>query len=311
VAAAIAALRRDNPASSFALGMETLDKLLGNIVRKPMEEKYRSLKVSNPAFQRRLGALRGADALMLACGFVRETVSEEEHYVMHASAEGWPKLLETKSIVAASVEPAAAAGAAAPAPLSTAAGPAAAAQPDFSASDYLQRVLRVRFPFPRRRGGSIALLSFPPRRTFAFLTARAARPFVPYPAFKPQENPTFANNPNMRQLLDRATGLLAANPEWARSLLEAEISGINVTEARARAEQMRQLQGAFGGSAAPLAPSGHQGSGANQPRASLPQPPQQQHPPQQQRPSNGRSDEDLTEEEMIAEAIRRSLQDGS
>ena len=38
-----------------------------------MEEKYRTIKKSNPAFTKRLGGLPGGNDLMLASGFTIET----------------------------------------------------------------------------------------------------------------------------------------------------------------------------------------------------------------------------------------------
>jgi hypothetical protein len=68
-----------------------------------MEEKYRSVKKQNAAFQRRLGGLPGGDAAMLAAGFVVEGQGADESYVLHASAEAWPKLVATKARVVAAV----------------------------------------------------------------------------------------------------------------------------------------------------------------------------------------------------------------
>jgi hypothetical protein len=68
-----------------------------------MEEKYRSVKKQNAAFQRRLGGLTGGDAAMLAAGFVVEGQGADESYVLHASADAWPKLVATKARVEAAV----------------------------------------------------------------------------------------------------------------------------------------------------------------------------------------------------------------
>jgi hypothetical protein len=125
VAEGLQHLRRNNPSEAYETGVKTLDKVLGNIIRHPMEEKYRMIKSGNPAFRSRLGGLRGADALMGACGFVRQLPegSDEEHWVMQASAESWPVLLVNKAVV----EAAASAGVADP-------GTSAVASSSFSAS---------------------------------------------------------------------------------------------------------------------------------------------------------------------------------
>jgi hypothetical protein len=80
-----------------------LDKILSNCVDKPLEEKYRTVKKQNAAFQRRLGGLQGGHNAMLACGFVVQGQGDEESYVLVASPEAWPKLLATKAQVAAAV----------------------------------------------------------------------------------------------------------------------------------------------------------------------------------------------------------------
>jgi PUB domain len=124
VAAALQELRRGNSETSYKTAVSTLDKILSNIVEHPMEEKYRNLKVNNPAFQRRFGALSGAEAVMLACGFARqdqpvpegggEGAAAEPYYVLQASADNWPRLLETHASVKALAARLSSAAAAAP-----------------------------------------------------------------------------------------------------------------------------------------------------------------------------------------------------
>lgn len=107
--AALNLMRTSNPPSVYQTAVTTLDKILSNVIEDPMEEKYRSLKVQNPAFQRRLGGVPGGDAAIQACGFTirRGTVEEEEEeddrYVMAACAEKWPALLTAQAAVAQAV----------------------------------------------------------------------------------------------------------------------------------------------------------------------------------------------------------------
>lgn len=97
--AALQQLRASNSSSVYQTAVTTLGKVLSNITDNPMAEKYRKVKTKNAAFQRRLGGVAGGDTAMKACGFVREMVDGEEHYVMKASAEAWPKLMACKAAV--------------------------------------------------------------------------------------------------------------------------------------------------------------------------------------------------------------------
>lgn len=100
---ALGTLRSSNSAADYLTAVTTLDKILSNCVDKPLEEKYRTVKKQNAAFQRRLGGLQGGHNAMLACGFVVQGQGDEESYVLVASPEAWPKLLATKAQVAAAV----------------------------------------------------------------------------------------------------------------------------------------------------------------------------------------------------------------
>jgi PUB domain/Ubiquitin family len=103
-------MRVQNSHPVYQTAITTLDKVLDNIIQYPMEDKYRKLKRNNPAFAKRLGNV--GHAALLACGF---TVGQdgsgntdtggggEMMYVLNASADAWPALLETKRKVALAV----------------------------------------------------------------------------------------------------------------------------------------------------------------------------------------------------------------
>jgi hypothetical protein len=93
--AALATLRAGLSPADYLTAVQTLEKIVSNIVTQPMEEKYRSLKKSNAAFQRKLGGKRGGDELMKAAGFIVESRDGIEYYALQASAEAWPKLVAT------------------------------------------------------------------------------------------------------------------------------------------------------------------------------------------------------------------------
>lgn len=48
---------------------QTLLKYLGNVVKNPDEVKFRAIKLSNEAFQRRVGSATGAIEFLTVCGF--------------------------------------------------------------------------------------------------------------------------------------------------------------------------------------------------------------------------------------------------
>lgn len=94
LSAALMTLRSSNSTDVYKTALATADKLLGNIINHPMEEKYRSIKKANPAFQRRLGGVTGGEALLLSAGFVVEAgEGGVETYVLRPSAEAWPRLV--------------------------------------------------------------------------------------------------------------------------------------------------------------------------------------------------------------------------
>ena len=92
-------MKRSVDATTFQTALSTLLKLINNVISHPSEEKYRKVKQSNGAFQRRLGGLKGAKELMFSAGFFEETVDGDDGlvYLIKPSAEAWPKLLQTQS----------------------------------------------------------------------------------------------------------------------------------------------------------------------------------------------------------------------
>lgn len=96
--AALATLRASLSPADYLTAVQTVEKIVSNIITQPMEEKYRSLKKSNAAFQRKLGGKNGGDALMKAAGFIVESRDDGvEYYALQASADAWPELIATHS----------------------------------------------------------------------------------------------------------------------------------------------------------------------------------------------------------------------
>ena len=84
-----------NPPPTYKTALSTASKLLNNIISNPMEEKYRSIKKSNAAFNKRLGGVQGGEALLLAAGFELE----DGVFVLKPSEEAWPKLVEAGTVI--------------------------------------------------------------------------------------------------------------------------------------------------------------------------------------------------------------------
>jgi hypothetical protein len=107
-------------------------------------------------------------------------------------------------------------------------------------------------------------------------------------------HPQFANNPMTEQMLQEMTNNPAMLAQLSQMMQDPAM--------RSRMQSMTQNGGGFGG-------SGFGNTGAP---SQLPQPPigNTSSNTQGQQSAPGASDEQTTEEEMIAEAIRRSLQEG-
>jgi PUB domain/Ubiquitin family len=114
---ALQQMRTANTPAVYLTGVTTLDKILSNIIAHPLEEKYRTLKIQNPAFQRRLGGITGGDRAIRACGFiVISTGAGESAYTMTASPEQWPALVQAKATLEQAVRQASSAATASSAP---------------------------------------------------------------------------------------------------------------------------------------------------------------------------------------------------
>ncbi|GAX09755.1 hypothetical protein FisN_11Lh277 [Fistulifera solaris] len=258
--AALATLRAGLSPADYLTAVQTLEKIVSNIVTQPMEEKYRSLKKSNVAFQRKLGGKRGGDELMKAAGFIVEFRDGMEYYALQASAEAWPKLVATHGTLQAVVRQAQALSAAptpSPVPPTMGSSPNLPFNFDQIPSDFMSNP--------------------------AALQAMLQDPMVQNMI---RNDPRFRNNPYMEQMLN--------NPALLQQVSQA-------MQDPAMRQQMQQRAADFagGGLFGDMPPSFNNfiaNNARNRTAANQ---------------EEGASDEQMTEEEMIAEAIRRSLQDGS
>lgn len=64
-------LKKAHPDNSAGVTtcFQTMQKYLANIYKDPTQEKFRNIRLSNPAFQQRVGAFKGSIEALELCGF--------------------------------------------------------------------------------------------------------------------------------------------------------------------------------------------------------------------------------------------------
>ncbi|GKZ00308.1 hypothetical protein MPSEU_000983700 [Mayamaea pseudoterrestris] len=286
--AALQAMRASNSPADYQTAVQVLDKLLFNILEHPLEEKYRRVKKENPAFARRLGNLVGGDAVLLAAGFVSETDAESGApvYVMHANADAWQKLQETKTKVERAVQQVnAARNITSNMPLAPA---GATGLPSLLPPGGGLPGLGANMP-PDMNNIQAAIMRDP-----ALLQSMMQNPMIQNMMMN---DPRVANNPMMRQAFQQ----MANNPQMLAQMTQLMQDPQAMQRMQAmmqdpRAMQQMQAMGMPVGGFASMMPSAAGESNIANRNAAPRQP-------------GGASDQELTEEEMIAEAIRRSLED--
>lgn len=274
--------------------METLQKLLKNIISNPNEEKYRKVKKGNAAFKRRLGGLKGATELLLAVGFVEEEIDGEEYYLIKPSAEAWPKLLEAQTTITNAV----------------------------SSLNVAQMPSFVPPAFPPPSGTGPTGGSFDNMAMNMLQNPQALQNMLSNPMVQQQmmNDPRIANNPMMRQQLQQ----LSNDPAGLQQLSQM----MSNPATRQMLSQMADSQGMgsgfpMGGAPAP-APFSNPPNSANQGQSGSNLQAQQlaqmmsgimnsaNNPTANASSASNNANENnsqMTEEEMINEAIARSLRE--
>ena len=71
IRAKLVEIKKAHPDSSAGVTtcFQTMQKYLANVYRDPSQEKFRTIRVGNPAFQQRVGAFEGSIAVLELCGF--------------------------------------------------------------------------------------------------------------------------------------------------------------------------------------------------------------------------------------------------
>lgn len=306
VSAALTTLRTSNSNDVYRTALSTADKLLNNIISHPMEEKYRTIKKSNPAFNKRLGGVSGGEALLLASGFTIETVDGNEVYVLRPSAQAWPKLVaagdEVKRTVAENSNQ------------SNFAHPTSSAAPPMAAGGDM---------FPGMPGGGMGM-GMGGGGVDAAMQQMMNDPNMmqnmmgmmnnPQVQNMMRNDPRLANNPMALQALDE----LQRNPQMMQQVQQM-MADPSMRENMSRMMQQQQSQQSGAGGAPPFGGNNqnemlrqmeqfqrmsqsfnnsNSSSGAGAPSTA---------PNHGNNASTSQNDDEMTEEEMIAEAIRRSL----
>jgi len=279
---ALARLKQNNPPSVYVTAVGTLEKVLTNITSNALDEKYRRVKRNNATFGKRLGKLVGGHDCMLACGFVVEHQSSEEVYQLHASAEKWSGLLHTKTRIAE-------------------ASATAKQEQEQSRQRPTTGFGGVPSPSAGMAGmGAGGMGGFPPPNMNDPNMQNMMSQVMNNPEALGQalQNPMIQqmmrNDPNASPMMRQYMETMANNPAMLQQMTQ------RMQDPAVRAQLQRAMQsgtmpgmggmGGMPGAGAGTAPT------ANAENATAP-------PPQPQ------NDQGQTEAEMIAEAIRRSLED--
>ena len=274
-------LRSRNSSSEYETAVSTLTKIVGNIAANPMEEKYRRVKVANAAFQRRLGSLSGGEACMRAVGFVLDESGTENYYVMHPNPEAWPKLMECKTkLETASREAKSAASSNIAAPPSVA---TLSASPPLGSQSGLSDAAFNMMSNPAQLQAMLQVS--PTLAAHLLFLENLTNRFVKNPAVQQmmQNDPRFAGNPMLRS----SVAELANNPQLLQMLSQSMAD----PSVRARLQNMGFPAE---NNAAPAPRSGFGPEGSARPSG---------------QGVSTESDEAMTEEEMLQEAIQRSLRE--
>ena len=328
---ALQTLKSQNAVDVYSTAVTTLQKVVSNILSNPNEEKFRKLKQSNAAFGRRLGNLPGGHDAMLAVGFVSETPegADEPHFVLTPSAAAWNVLQDCKTKIEKEAndlkrnQPT-------PSPFSSSSLPTAfPSMPSPSAGGFGSG--GVGMPNMNMPGMPPMTPAMQQQMSNMMSNPDMIRNMLENPMVRQmmQNDPRVANNPMLRQAL--------SDPNMVNQISQMMSDPImrNMMSNPAMMQNMSSMMNSMGGM------GGGAGAGNN---TSSQQPPTQPDPAafarmmqafgqmqegttgnntgtQQQPPSNTGSggttnngggsgnDSEMTEEEMIAEAIARSLRE--
>ena len=81
--------------------MKTLLKMVGNVVDKPDEAKFRTIKCDNEAFRKRVSSFSGGVAMLKAGGFVKDELANTLSIADDDLDEALPLLREVRAVLQA------------------------------------------------------------------------------------------------------------------------------------------------------------------------------------------------------------------
>ncbi|CAB1102493.1 unnamed protein product [Ectocarpus sp. CCAP 1310/34] len=309
VGQAVATVSRQ-PAAVARECLTTLTKVIDNIKAHPTEEKYRKIKRANAGFSRKVGAVPGGEACMRALGFV-EHGDAQESWLLAPSEAAWNVLTDGRVDIqrALAILPGAPAAAGASTggfagglgvlpppgafPQAGLGGGMGGGMPDMATMARMARNPAVMQGMMNDPSVQAMMRSSP--QMAAAMQSVMARPGGLAQAFEAiQNNPAMAQM--AQQMMQDPTALQRASQMDFGGALAA---GINA--APANAAQGFQAPSAGGQGGAPAAPSPAAGA--------APSPPPAAAPAAAGGGEAGEEGKEMTEDELIAEAIRRSMED--
>ena len=72
---------------SARVALQTVQKMLNNLDAQKENVKFRSIRVSNDAFQKKVALIPGAVELLLSGGYVNNPDNKEDAYLVHDAQE--------------------------------------------------------------------------------------------------------------------------------------------------------------------------------------------------------------------------------
>ncbi|KAG7382723.1 hypothetical protein PHYPSEUDO_004414 [Phytophthora pseudosyringae] len=286
-------MRDREPHEQYATAVRTLQKICANVVGHPSEDKYRKLRVDNAALKAKLfDRTRGQESVKLL-GF--QDGVQAGHLVLVPTPEKWENLVACKAVVDS---------------VATALGGAAAAASPFGAAPSMGGMGGF-----GGLGGDFASQAQALMQNPAMLQSMANNPMVQQMA---QQNPMLAQALQNPAMLAQSVQALQQNPAMMQQVNQM----MSDPNAMARMQQMMAGGGMGGLGGPPFAPSSAAanpfaaGSSAANPFASMstpaapaPTPAPAASPAAASSSAAATSIDNSDEEDEIAKAIARSLQD--
>ncbi|CAM9354537.1 unnamed protein product [Ectocarpus sp. 6 AP-2014] len=316
VGQAVATVARQ-PAGVARECLTTLTKVIDNIKAHPTEEKYRKIKRANAGFSRKVGAVPGGEACMRALGFV-EHGDAQESWLLAPSEAAWNVLTAGRVDIQRA--------------LATLPGAPAAAGASAGGFAGGLGVLPPPGAFPQAGfGGGMGGGGMPDMATMARMAqnpavmqgmmndpsvqammrsnpqmAAAMQSVMARPGGLAQAFEAIQNNPAMSQMAQQ----MMQDPTALQRAAQMDFGGAlsaGINAAPPNAAQGFQAPPAGGQGGTPAAPSPAAGAAPSLPPAAAPT---AAVPPASEGGGEaGEEGKEMTEDELIAEAIRKSMED--